>query len=414
MNFPLFIARRISFSKSNKKKLSSSVLKIAVGVVTVGMAVMLVTVSVVTGFKKEIYLKIIGFQSHITIKNRDINETFESAPISRLQDFYDILVQNEGIKHIQIFSTKPGIIKAHEEVAGIVLKGVGPDYSRDFIDKHIVEGNFPVFNQYKAGNEILISQKTANLLNYHLGDKMDIFFIQDPPKARRFIVSGIFKTGMEESDKLFAFCDIRQITNVNDWKEDQISGFEILINDMDELEKMTETVENEVLGVITPDGQMLQVGNFMKDNEFIVQWLNLSDTNVAVILTLMIIVAILSMIAALLVIILERTNMIGILKTAGADNAKIIKIFIYNGSLLIVKGILLGNLIGLTLLYIQDQYKIIPLDPTSYYVDSVPVDFNVLNILLLNIGTITISTIVLLLPALLVARIDPSKTVHYK
>jgi lipoprotein-releasing system permease protein len=269
-------------------------------------------------------------------------------------------------------------------------------------------------NKDKAGNDILISQKTANLLNFHLGDKIDIYFIQDPPKARRFIVSGIYKTGMEESDKLYAFCDIRQISSINDWKEDQISGFEILINNIDELEKMTELVENEVSGVVSQDGQMLQVSNFMKDNQFIVQWLNLSDTNVAVILTLMIIVAILSMIAALLVIILERTNMIGILKTAGADNSKIIKIFIYNGSWLIVKGMLLGNIIGLTLLYIQDIFKIIPLDPSSYYVDSVPVDFNLLNIFLLNIGTITVSTVVLLFPALLVARIDPSKTVNYK
>jgi lipoprotein-releasing system permease protein len=243
---------------------------------------------------------------------------------------------------------------------------------------------------------------------------MDVYFIQEPPKARRFIISGIYKTGMEESDKVFAFCDIRHINNINDWDIDQISGFEILIDDMDELDSMTELVENEVSSIITEDGSMLQVSNFIKDNEFIVQWLKLSDTNVVVILTLMIIVALLSMIAALLVIILERTNMIGILKTAGAENLKIIKIFIYNGSWLIFKGMLIGNAVGLILLFVQQRFKIIPLDPVSYYVDSVPVEFNVGNILILNVGTLIVSTMVLLIPALLVAKIDPSKTVNYK
>lgn len=414
MNFPLFIAKRISFSNDNKKKLSGSVLKIAVGVVAVGMAVMLITVSVVTGFKKEIYLKIIGFQSHITIKNRDINQTFESAPISKNQIFYPGIVSNKGIKHIQVFSTKPGIIKGKEEVSGIVLKGVSTDYQLDFFNKHIIEGKFPVVSGNKENNKVLISKKTADLFNFKVNDKMDVYFIQEPPKARRFIISGIYKTGMEESDKVFAFCDIRHINNINDWDTDQISGFEILIDDMDELDTMTELVENEVSSIITKDGAMLQVSNFIKDNEFIVQWLKLSDTNVVVILTLMIIVALLSMIAALLVIILERTNMIGILKTAGAENSKIIKIFIYNGSWLIFKGMLIGNTVGLILLFVQQRFKIIPLDPVSYYVDSVPVDFNVMNILILNIGTLIVSTMVLLIPALLVAKIDPSKTVNYK
>jgi len=414
LNFPLFIAKRISFSNDNKKKLSGSVLKIAVGVVAVGMAVMLITVSVVTGFKKEIYLKIIGFQSHITIKNRDINQTFESAPISKNQIFYPGIVSNKGIKHIQVFSTKPGIIKGKEEVSGIVLKGVSTDYQLDFFNKHIIEGKFPVVSGNKENNKVLISKKTADLFNFKVNDKMDVYFIQEPPKARRFIISGIYKTGMEESDKVFAFCDIRHINNINDWDTDQISGFEILIDDMDELDTMTELVENEVSSIITKDGAMLQVSNFIKDNEFIVQWLKLSDTNVVVILTLMIIVALLSMIAALLVIILERTNMIGILKTAGAENSKIIKIFIYNGSWLIFKGMLIGNTVGLILLFVQQRFKIIPLDPVSYYVDSVPVDFNVMNILILNIGTLIVSTMVLLIPALLVAKIDPSKTVNYK
>lgn len=414
LNFPLFIASRISVSKENKKKLSRSVLKIAVGVVAVGMTVMLITVAVVTGFKNEIYIKIIGFQSHISIKNRDINESFESTPISKNQKFYPNIIENKGIKHIQLFSTKPAIIKGKEEVSGIILKGTGKDYQLDFINKHIIEGKYPDVTAEDEQNEILISRKTADLLNYKVKDKIDIFFIQDPPKARRFVISGIYKTGMEEADKLFAFCDIRHINNINDWEDDQVSGFEILIDDINDLDDLTILVEDEISGIVSEKGSMLQVSNFMKDNEFIVQWLNLSDTNVVVILTLMIIVALLSMIAALLVIILERTNMIGILKTFGASNIKIIKIFVYNGSYLILKGMIVGNVIGLALLLLQKKYKIIPLDPASYYVDSVPVNFNLFDILILNSGTLLISALVLIVPALIVAKINPAKTVNFK
>ncbi len=414
LNFPLFIASRISVSKENKKKLSRSVLKIAVGVVAVGMTVMLITVAVVTGFKNEIYIKIIGFQSHISIKNRDINESFESTPISKNQKFYPNIIENKGIKHIQLFSTKPAIIKGKEEVSGIILKGTGKDYQLDFINKHIIEGKYRDVTAEDEQNEILISRKTADLLNYKVKDKIDIFFIQDPPKARRFVISGIYKTGMEEADKLFAFCDIRHINNINDWEDDQVSGFEILIDDINDLDDLTILVEDEISGIVSEKGSMLQVSNFMKDNEFIVQWLNLSDTNVVVILTLMIIVALLSMIAALLVIILERTNMIGILKTFGASNIKIIKIFVYNGSYLILKGMIVGNVIGLALLLLQKKYKIIPLDPASYYVDSVPVNFNLFDILILNSGTLLISALVLIVPALIVAKINPAKTVNFK
>ncbi len=414
MNLPYFIAKRLSFSKKAKKELSNSVLKIAISVVAVGMAVMIITISVVTGFKKEIYKKIVGFQAHISIKNRDINETFETEPINKDQIFYPGITSKKGIEHIQIFATKPGIIKAETEVHGIILKGAGSDYNWDFIKQNLVEGNIPDVESDKKTKEILISEKTANILEYKLDDKIDIYFIQNPPKARRFIISGTYKTGMEELDKAIAFCDIRHIQSINDWDEDQVSGFEILINDLDKTEDLTAIVEDEVSGIIDEDGTMLEVSNFMRDNTFIVQWLRLSDTNVYVILTLMIIVAVLSMIAALLVIILERTNMIGILKSMGADNKKIILVFIYHGSYLIAKGMIFGNIIGIGLLLIQKYFKLIPLDPKSYYVDSVPVIFNLPDILLLNVGTLIISTVVLILPALMIAKINPAKTINFK
>jgi len=394
--------------------MSASVLNIAVSVVAVGIAVMIITVSVVTGFKHGVYKKIIGFQAHISIKNRDINETYETLPISKNQFFYPGITKNDGINHIQIYATKPGIIKTKTEVQGIVLKGVGSDYNWNFLKQNLILGKLPDVTSAKKTTDILISEKTANLLGYNLGDKMDVYFIQNPPKARRFKISGIYKTGMDELDKMIAICDIRHIQKINNWSTDQISGFEIFIDDFVNPEEMTQKVQDEVASVISEDGSMLQVSNYLRDNTFIVQWLKLSDTNVAVILILMIIVSVLSMIAALLTIILERTTMIGILKALGADNSKIISIFLYNGMFLILKGLIIGNMLGFIVLFLQKYLKLIPLNPDLYYVDSVPIDFNFLNFLLLDIGTLIISVFVLVLPALLVAKIHPAKTINFK
>jgi len=414
LNISVFIAKRITFSGKRKKDLSKSVLRIAISVVSVGMAVMLITVSVVTGFKNEIYRKLVGFQAHITIKNRDINETFETKPINKNQTFYPDITSEKGISHIQIYATKLGIIKSETEVHGVVLKGAGKDYDWTFLQENLTEGKIPDVKSEKKTKELLISEKTADLLNYKVGDKIFLYFIQNPPKARDFIISGTYNTGMEEHDKAGVFCDIRHIQKINDWDKDQISGFEIFIDNFNELDEMTLLVEDDVSSIINEDGTMLQVSNFIKDNEFIVQWLELSNINVKVILILMIIVAVLSMVAALFTIILERTNMIGVLKAMGANNLSIIKIFVLNGAFLIVKGLLFGNIIALLILFIQDYFKIIPLDPKLYYVDSVPVEFNLYNILLLNIGTLIISTLVLVLPALLASKINPVKTINFK
>ncbi len=394
--------------------MSASVLNIAVSVVAAGIAVMIITVSTVTGFKHGVYKKIIGFQAHISIKNRDINETYETLPVSKNQPFYPSITKIKGINHIQIYATKPGIIKTETEVQGIVLKGVGKDYNWNFLKENLVKGKLPDVSSEKKSKEILISQKTADLLGYNLGDKMDIYFIQNPPKARRFKICGIYKTGMTELDKMIAVCDIRQIQKINNWNSDQISGFEIFIDDYVNPEEMTEKVQDEVASVISEDGSMLQVSNYMRDNTFIVQWLKLSDTNVAVILTLMIIVSVLSMIAALLTIILERTTMIGILKALGADNSEIISIFLYNGMFLILKGLIIGNILGLALLSVQKFFKLIPLNPDLYYVDSIPVNLNIFHFLMLDLGTLIISVFVLIFPAFLVAEISPAKTINFK
>jgi lipoprotein-releasing system permease protein len=393
--------------------MSFTVLRIAGSAIAIGIAVMIISVSVVTGFKNEIFSKFIGTQSHITIKNRDINGTFETLPIENNIEFKKNISSISGINHIQIFATKPGIIKVKDEVQGIVLKGISSDFDWKFMEKTIIEGQKINISETQT-DEIIISKKLAGILNYKLGDKVNIFFINEKPKGRSFKIAGIYDTGVEEFDKLFVICDIKKIIGINDWKDNQISGYEVFVDDFDNLEKTANIVRDETSSLIYDDGTMMQVSDFYQNNEMLVAWLKLSDTNVIVILSLMIIVATLTMISALLTIILERTNMIGILKAVGAKDFDIMKIFVINGTLLIAKAMFFGNIIALILLFIQHKYSIIPLNPDIYYLESVPVDFNVLNIILLNVGAIFISSVSLLIPSLLVAKINPSETVKFK
>ncbi len=404
----------MNFSSQKKSILAASVLQIATGVVAIGVVVMLITVSVVTGFKQEIYRKIIGFQSHISITHRDINESYEQSPVDVKQKFYKNISGKSWCKHIQTFATKAGIAKNKTEVSGLILKGLSKDFDPEFLSQNLIKGKLPRVDKAQKTQEILISRKIAELMNYDLGDKLDIYFIQDPPKVRRFSVSGIYSTGMEEMDKIFAFCDIRHIQKINDWGNEKVGGFEILTDDFSKIETYTQEVEDELASDITPLGTMLQAGNFMRDNPMTVQWLQLIDANVILILMLMIIVAVLSMIAALLVIILERTSMIGTLKSIGASNRTIVRIFLYNGLFLILKGMLWGNCIAFALLLLQKYFHFIPLNPSAYYVSEVPVHFDFVHILVLNICTLCINLLFLILPALAVAKVDAAKTVKFK
>lgn len=413
MNFENYIARRISFYKENKKKLSYRVIRIAISAVALAVAVMLITISVVTGFKKEIYNKVIGFQSHITIKNRDINSTFETMPVGRTNQIVEDLKSNSDIRHIQVYATKPGIIKSDDEVQGVVLKGIDKDFDWSFMKNYIVKGNaFTVSDE--MSKDIIISERLARLLNYKIGDKVNIFFLNKKPKGRAFTLKAIYNTGIEEFDKAFVFCDIKQIVKLNEWNDDQISGFEVFIKDFKKLDEKSLDIKLQASSYINNDGSMLLVTNFYENNEMLVEWLKLSDTNAVVILTLMIIVAVLTMISALLTIILERTSTIGILKAIGASDSSVMKIFIYNGAFIIAKAMFLGNFFALLLLALQKQFKLFPLDPEIYYIDSVPVNFDPQNIIFLNLAILAVSVFSLILPALLVARISTAETVKFK
>lgn len=416
MNTELFIAHRISKGAESKKSLSQSIIKIAIIAIALSISVMIVSVAIITGFQKEIREKVIGFGSHITIMNHDNNTSYETVPISKNQNFYPSIENIEGIKHIQVFGIKAGIIKTKTDIQGVVLKGISSDFDWSFFEKNIVDGTIFEIKDSAKTNEVLVSQYQSKLLNLSVGDDLFMYFIQDPPRLRKYKIAGIYDTGLEDHDMLYVIGDLRDIQKLNDWKNDEnelISGFEITIDNYNDLDKMTEVVTDEVGIVFNEDGSKLKVDNVKENNPQIFDWLALTNTNVWVILILMVIVSTINMISGLLIIILERTNMIGILKSLGSNNWSIRKIFLYNSVYIIGKGLLWGNIFGILICILQYYFEIIPLDPSSYYVDRVPINLKFLHLLALNLGTVLITTLTLILPSYMITKIDPVKAINF-
>ncbi len=413
MNLEWFIARRLFYAKENKDGISNSVISIAVFGIALGMAVMILSVAIVTGFKEQVRQKVIGFGSHILISNYDTNNSYEAYPISKNQSFYPDIEKVKGIKHIQVFATKAGIIKTKTDFQGVVLKGVAPDFDWSFFNQNIIEGSsFKITNGYKT-DSVLISKYLASLLKLKIGDPLFMYFISDPIKMKRFKIAGIYSTDLQELDKLFVIGDIGHVQRLNDWSENQISGFEILVDDFDNLDQMATTVDSQVGSQYIEGKEQLTVKSIKDIYPQIFDWLELTNTNVWIILGLMVLVSVFNMISGLFVIILERTNMIGILKALGARNFSISKVFLYHASFLISKGLILGNLIGIGLGLIQYHYHFVKLDPSTYYIDSVPINFKIWHIVLLNAGTLLITIFMLVIPSLIISRIRPAKAIKF-
>lgn len=412
MNLELFIAKKITTGEKGEKKMSRPIIKIAKLSIALGISVMILAVAIVTGFKSEITNKVTGFGSHIQITNYDNNSSFETQPIDKNIIDTNLIKKIPGIQHIQAFATKPCILKTKSEIQGIILNGIGKDYDWSFFSKNLVEGE--VFKlEEKKSNEILISEKLSKLLQVKIGDKISVYFIQQPPRERRFVISGIYNTGMEEFDKLFLVCDMRHIQKLNDWEENQISGYEIFIDDFDEISELTYLVKQSTASSFTQDGGSVKVRNIVRKYPQIFSWLEMLDLNVWIILSLMILVAGINMVSGLLIIILEKTNMIGILKALGTQNWSIRKVFLYQSSMIIGKGMLWGNVIGIGLCLLQYYFEIIPLDPTNYYVDTVPVNLKLSHLLLLNVGSLIATVAMLLIPSYLITKISPAKAIKF-
>ncbi len=407
MNTELFIAKRI-LSK-NKENFSRPIVKIAITSIALGLAVMIIAVAIVTGFQSEIKEKVIGFGSHIQISNYDYNKSFEDSPISKNQSFYPFIDTIEGIKHIQIFANKAGIIKTKDQIQGVVLKGIGADYDWSFFEDKIVEGENFIVNDSVKTDDVILSRSLSKLLKLKTGDDLRMYFVSgsgSQPRGRKFNIIGIYETELEEFDILYVICDIKHIQKLNRWTDDQIGGFEILLDDFDKLEKFANIIYCEI-------GYDLDAKTIKETNPQIFDWLGLQDMNVVVILVLMVLVAGITMISTLLILIMERTNMIGILKALGSKDISIRKIFLYNASYIIGKGLLWGNIIGIGLCLLQDYFQLITLNQESYYVSYVPVNLSLQSMLVLNAGTFLVCLIMLLIPSLIITRISPVKAIRF-
>jgi lipoprotein-releasing system permease protein len=409
----LFIAKGLIFNKENKNSFLGPILRISVAGIALSLAVMIISVATVTGFKDEIRRKIIGFGSHIQIINYDSNNSFETEPVTKDPAFLPQLKALPGIRHIQVFATKPGIIKTKADIQGAIIKGIGSDFDWSFFAENLVEGSlFKVVDSIRTDN-VLISKYMANLLRLKTGDRFAMYFINDRARGRSFKVSGIYQTSLVEFDKQFILADIAHVQDLNNWDDSQVSGFEIVIADYDRLHAVTHEVFAIAGTAFNADGSKLRVVNIRDRYPQIFDWLSLIDKNVWVLLGLMLIVSAFNMISGLLIIILDRTAMIGILKALGMNNSGVRSIFLYQSVYLITKGLFWGNVTGIGICMIQYYFRVITLNPESYFLSFVPVNFNIVSILFLNVGTLMITLLILVLPSMIIARVHPARTIRY-
>ena len=413
MNLPYFIANRLIKGRREGTSFSRPINIIAIIGIAMGLAVMILAVAILTGFKQQIREKVVGFGSHIQIMNFDSNISFETTPISDTQTFIPKIKQLPGVQHVEVFATKAGIIRTEEDIQGVVLKGIGSDFDWSYFKSNMVEGNVFTVTDTGRTDKVIISKKIANMLRLKTGDSFSMLFIQDPPRMRKFTISGIYETSLEEFDKMYVFCDIGHIQKLNGWREDQVSGFEIFINDFNKLYEMTASVRDAVGYKITEEDTKFKVTNIRIRYPQIFDWLNFQDLNVVIIILLMLIVAGFNMISGLLILILEKTNMIGVLKSLGAEDFTIRRMFLYQAAYLIGKGLFWGNLVGIGLAFLQLKTGLITLDPSSYYIKTVPVNLQLSHILLLNAGTMAAIILMLLVPSQLISRITPVKAIKY-
>ena len=406
MNIEYFISKKLFSTKEKNKSYTKPILRIAIFAIALSLSVMLLALIIVSGFKNTISSKIIGFGSHITISKSSDNISYESVPISTNQDFLSLLYNNNEIKNINVFATKAAIIKTKNDIHGIILKGVSSDYDWKFFNSNLVAGECLDINNSLKSNDIMISDDVSKLLHLGLGDELVMYFIQNPARIRKFNIKGIYSTAMVEFDKLYVLGDIKHIQDLNSWDSTQVGGFEVAINNFADLDAITNKIQR-----LTP--YYIDAQNIKQKTPQIFDWLDLQDMNVKVILILMIIVGVINMITALLILILEKTSLIGMLKALGATNWSIRKVFLYCSLNLILKGLILGNLITFIFALLQKRFSIISLDPSIYYMTTIPIDFNFTHIIFLNLFTIIICYLILIIPSIIISKITPIKAIRF-
>lgn len=415
MNLPFFLAKRIYTNNADKKRVDMPAIRIAIAGVAVGLAVMLVSVSVVFGFKHTIRNKVVGFGSHIQVANFMTLQASEQYPIQMGDSMLKVLRAIPGVKHVQRFAVKQGILKTDKDFLGVAFKGIAADYDTTFIHQNLVAGAIPHFSDTVGKQQMMVSQAIADQLNLKLGDKVLAYFIDNTGvKARRFTIAAIYQTNLSQFDKVTCFIDLYTAVKLNAWETDQASGAELTVNDFNLLNQTAARVVEKVNRTIDSYGETYSSQTIQEMNPQIFSWLDLLDLNVWIILGLMLAVAGVTMISGLLIIILERTAMIGILKAIGARNTTIRRTFLWFAVFTIGKGMLIGNLIGLGLIVLQHYTGLVKLNPATYYVSTVPVEFNLFVWLLLNVATLVISVFVLIAPSYLVSKINPAASMRYE
>jgi len=414
MNLPFFIAKRIYSSQGDKRKVSRPAIRIATLGVGVGLAVMIVTVSVVLGFQHTIRDKVVGFGSHIQVQNNMTYHPTDGYAVTVGDSLISVLNSIKGVKHTQRFAYTQGILKTDDDFLGVLFKGVGPEYDMHFIEQHLVEGEIPLFSDTASTNKLLISKMIADKLNLKVGDKIYAYYINNNVRARRYAVTGIYQTNLTRFDESLCFIDIYTACRLNGWENNQVSGAELLVNNFDELSLTEADVIEKVNRTSDGNGQVLSSQTIYEAYPQVFTWLQLLDINVWIILALMVCVAGFTMISGLLIIILERTQMIGILKALGARNTTIRHTFLWFAAFIIGQGLLLGNILGLGIILLQKSTGIVTLDPQTYYVSEAPMELNLPLILLLNIATMLISIFVLIAPSYLISHIHPAKSMRYE
>ena len=393
--------------KGSRGNYSRPVIRISILAISLSLTIMFVSIAILTGFQKEIRDKVIGFTGHIQVTRFSANTNLVPYAVEKQQAFLPTLKSNPKIKHIQVYANKAGIIRTVDQIQGVVLKGVGADYDWDFFRKRMVEGQIPDYADTAQRNDVIISRALADQMNLRLRDPVRMYFIVgESTVGRKFRIAGIFETGLEEFDKLYVIGNLVHIQKINGWTSSQVGGFEVILRNFRDIEEMGKSVYHQI-------GFQLDASTIYQLYPQIFDWLALQDMNVVIILSLMIAVSAITMISTLLILILERTSMIGVLKSLGLSNRRIRKIFLYHALYILGWGIGLGNLIGFTLCLVQLKWGLIGLPQESYYVPVVPVRLDILNILILNLISVTACYMMLIIPSLIITRINPVKAIRF-
>ena len=415
MNFPLFIARRIYGESDARQMVSRPAIRIATAGVAIGLAVMIVSVSAVFGFKHTIRDKVVGFGSHIQVGNFMTLQAGEQYPVQMRDSMMTALRNTQGVSHVQRFAMKQGILKTDNDFLGVAFKGVGPEFDSTFIHQNMVEGTIPAFSDSASSNRLLISKPMADKLRLKTGERIFAYFIdENGVRARRFTISGIYQTNLSQYDDIICYTDLYTTVRLNGWKSDQVSGAEVSVSDFDRVDETESIYINKVNRQTDAYGETYSTKTIRELNPQIFSWLDLLDMNVWIILALMTAVAAVTMISGLLIIILERTTMIGVLKALGARNKTIRHTFLWFAVFMIGRGLIIGNILGIGLVFLQRLTGLVKLDADTYYVSTVPVELNLPIILLLNIATLIISVLVLIGPSYLISHIHPAKSMRYE